>query len=258
MAWGPTLYLKFRNERTRPAADLAARIEVAQPRRIIDLGCGPGNSTAILRARWPAATVVGLDNDAEMLATAEQSDPGVRWLQGDAAAWGPAETYDVVFSNAMLQWLPDHAAVVSRWFRAVAPGGALAVQLPTHLQSPLHRHMLELAELPEWKQLLAAARQALISHDPAFYYDILCLHAARVDLWETEYCHVMEGPEAILSWIRGTGLRPFLMALPSDDERQRFEAKLLERVATSYPVRRNGRVLFPFRRLFFVAYQNPA
>jgi trans-aconitate 2-methyltransferase len=256
--WDPKLYLTFGGERTRPAGDLAARVEVADPSRVIDLGCGPGNSTAVLRARWPTAVVVGLDNDTEMLAAAERSDPAVRWVRGDAAAWEPDEAYDVVFSNAMLQWLPDHAAAVPRWFRAVAPGGALAIQLPAHLQSPLHRHILEVADSPPWREATGGARRALVAHDAAFYYDALCLVAERLDLWETEYCHVMDGPDAILTWIRGTGLRPFLSALPGEEERQCFEAALLQRVAAAYPRRQDGRVLFPFRRLFFVAYRGRA
>jgi trans-aconitate 2-methyltransferase len=193
-----------------------------------------------------------------MLATAERSHPGVRWVRGDAAAWEPDEAYDVVFSNAMLQWLQDHATVVLQWFRAVAPGGALAVQLPVHLQSPLHRHILEVAESPGWREATGNARHAIVTHDPAFYYDILCPIAERTEVWETEYCHVMDSPEAILTWIRGTGLRPFLSSLPGEEERQRFEAELVSRVAASYPRRRNGRILFPFRRLFFIAYRGGA
>ena len=254
-SWNPSLYLKFGAERTRPAGDLVARIDVPKPRRVIDLGCGPGNSTAILRARWPSAETTGLDSDAAMLAAAAKSDPEVRWVQGDAANWEPTELYDVVFSNAMLQWLPNHAAVVPRWFRAVAPGGALAVQIPAHLESALHRHILAVADEPEWRESTCGARGAINTHSAEFYYDVLCPIAQRIDLWETEYDHVMNGPEDILTWIRGTGLRPFLLALPSEQERQRFESLLLQRVAESYPRRRDGRVLFPFRRLFFVAYR---
>ena len=225
---------------------------------MIDLGCGPGNSTAILRSRWPAADITGLDSDAAMLGAAAQSDTGVRWIQGDAALWEPTESYDVVFSNAMLQWLPNHAAVVPRLFGAVAPGGALALQIPAHLESALHRHILAVADEPEWQESTRAARGAINTHSAEFYYDVLCPIAQRIDLWETEYDHVMNGPEEILTWIRGTGLRPFLHALATEQERQRFESLLLERVAVAYPRRRDGRVLFPFRRLFLVAYRDGA
>lgn len=254
-AWNPQLYLTFGAERTRPAADLAAHVDVARPRRVIDLGCGPGNSTAVLRARWPAATLTGLDSDAAMLATAKQSDPQVQWVLADAAAWEPEEPYDVVFSNALLQWLPNHASAIPRLLRAVVPGGALAVQIPSHRRSPLHHHIQEVAALPEWSAAMGDVTHGIVSHDVGFYYDILGPIAERIDLWETEYIHILESHEAILTWIRGTGLRPFLNALATDDERVRFEAALLRRVTSSYARRSDGRVLFPFPRLFFVAYR---
>lgn len=260
MSWNPDLYLKFAGERTRPSVDLAARVEVAAARSVIDLGCGPGNSTAIVRARWPSADVTGLDSDPVMIAVAQKSDTGVRWELADAAAWEPADGYDVVFSNALLQWLPDHESLIPKLFRAVNPGGALAVQLPAHTFSPLHQHILAIAGEPGWPDTLRDARTVLTSHEPPFYYDVLCPLTKRLDLWVTEYCHVLDGPDAILTWIRGTGLRPFLQALPDEVVRTRFEAELLKRIEVSYPRRRDGRVLFPFRRLFFIAYRegNPS
>lgn len=254
-AWDPKLYLTFGTERTQPAIDLAARVQVDDPRSAIDLGCGPGNSTAVVKARWPAARLTGLDNDPQMLATAAEADPTVHWQPADAATWQPAEAFDAVFSNAMLQSLPDHAEAVPRFFRAVAPGGALAVQIPTHQHSPLHRHILELIQQPRWRPTLGGIHSSIHGYDVGFYYDLLTPLAERVDLWETEYCHVLAGPEAIITWIRGTGLRPFLTALPTDADRRQFEAELLTKVTASYPRRPDGKVLFPFRRLFFVAYR---
>jgi trans-aconitate 2-methyltransferase len=252
--WNPHLYLQFGTERTQSAIDLVSRIDVPAARRVIDLGCGPGNSTAVLRRRWPEALIVGLDSDAAMLAAAEKSDSNVRWELGDAATWDPAEPFEVVFSNAMLQWVPNHAEVVPRWFRAVEPGGVLAVQIPNHYRSELHRQILEVADEPEWRDATHGARSAIGTDDAAFYYHVLSPLAERVDLWETEYHHVMNGPEDILNWIRGTGLRPFLNSLADDEQRIRFETLLLERVTHCYPRQVDGKVLFPFRRLFFVAY----
>jgi len=253
MIWDPKLYLKFGAERTRPAIDLVARIEAEAPDPIIDLGCGPGNSTAILRARWPQARIIGLDNDSAMLATARGSDPSADWQLGDAGHWTAEPLFDVVFSNAALHWLPDHAAVLARWFGALAPGGTLAVQLPSHRHSLLHQAINELAGEPAWRGRMQQARQALTSHSADFYYDVLSKLTSRIDLWETAYGHIMENPEAILAWVRSTGLRPFLQALPEDAERHRFESALLERVAAVYPRRQDGRILFPFHRLFFIA-----
>lgn len=253
--WNPALYLTFDRERTQPAIDLAARVEIAEPRSVLDLGCGPGNSTAVLKARWPTAALAGLDSDPDMLAAAAKSDPGVRWIHADAASWRPDAAYDVVFSNAMLQWLPDHDEATRRFFGAVAQGGALAVQVPTHARSALHTNILELAKEPQWRGHLGGVHGAIHGRDPAFYYDVLAPLAKRIDLWETEYNHVLAGPEAIVTWIRGTGLRPFLHALPDEESRRRFEGELLDRVSVAYPRRPDGKVLFPFRRLFFVAYR---
>lgn len=251
--WDADLYLRYADERTQPSIDLVARIAVAQPRRIVDLGCGPGNSTRILRSRWPEADVLGLDSSAEMIAAATRAFPRGQWVQADVRTWTDAVPFDVVFSNAAFQWVPDHATLFPRLFRLVAPGGALAVQMPTHFHSPLHRLILQIAEQPRWRERLAGARGALKVEKAEFYYDLLQPLAARIELWETEYHHVLDGPEAIVGWIRGTGLRPFLAALDEADGR-RFEEELLAGVVQAYPRRVGGRVLFGFRRLFVVAY----
>ena len=253
--WDAELYLRFGRERTRAAIDLAARVEAAVPARVVDLGCGPGNSTAVLRARWPTAEVVGVDSSPEMIAAAKASDPAGRWELGDLATWADGRPFDVVYSNAALQWVPGHAAVFPRLFGLVAPGGALAVQVPAHFESPLHRLMEQIADRPGWRGNPSSAKTALTVERPEFYYDVLSPLAARVDLWVTEYWHVMEGPSAIVAWIRGTGLRPFLAALADDAERVEFERQLLRGVEQAYPRQADGRVLFPFRRLFVVAYR---
>jgi len=253
-AWDPQKYLQFAAERTRPAVELAARVAVDRPKHVIDLGCGPGNSTAVLRARWPAAQITGLDRDEAMLVTARQADSTVRWLAGDAARWHGDGEFDVVFSNAMLQWLPDQPAVLLRWLHAVRPGGALAVQLPNHRRSAVHRCMLEVADDPRWRDRMAAATRAVETHAADFYYDALCRSARCIDAWETEYQHVVAGPESVLEWIRGTGLRPFLTALPDEMSRRQFERALTARLAVAYPRRADGRVLFAFRRVFVIAY----
>jgi trans-aconitate 2-methyltransferase len=253
--WDPQQYLQFADERTRPSVDLVRRIALDNPRRIVDLGCGPGNSTQVVRTRWPEAEVVGLDSSPQMIERARQAFPAAKWIFGDAANWTADEPYDLVFSNALLHWLPDHAALCRRLLEQVAPGGALAAQLPAHHDLPMHHEILEVSRDPAWDERMQKARTALTKEPPSFYYDTLQPLASRLDLWETIYYHEVAGPDALVEWFRGTGMRPFLEALSDDDERSRFEMMLLRRYIAAYPRRPNGLVLFPFRRLFFVAYR---
>ena len=179
-------------------------------------------------------------------------------MVNDIAEWaaGAGELFDVVFSNAALQWVPDHASLYPALLRHVAPGGALAVQVPMNLDAPAHLAMRELASTPAWACLLPPGGvREWHAHDAGFYFDLLASTAARLDLWETEYFHVMGGPAAIVEWYKGTGLRPFLDALPTDDDRTNFLADYTDRIADAYPAQADGRVLFPFRRFFLVAYR---
>jgi trans-aconitate 2-methyltransferase len=251
--WDAALYLRFADERTRPAADLLARIPLDNPAHVVDLGCGPGNSTELLRRRWPRAAVVGVDNSAEMLAAAKAGCPGGKWLRGDAAHWAADPPADVIFSNAALQWVRDHGRLLPRLLAQTAPGGILAVQMPAHAGSPLNQQIRRVADAPEWRRTLAGAARALTFESPSFYYDALSPHASRLDIWETEYQHVLANVEAIVEWMRGTGLRPYLEALPTDEERGRFEQRLLAALREVYPPRIDGRILFPFKRLFILA-----
>ena len=254
--WDAGQYLRFAEERTRPCRELAARVAVASPRRIIDLGCGPGNSTAVVAERWPMAGLTGLDSSAEMIAAAAKADPGRQWIAGDIATWAfeSADTYDVVFSNAALQWVPDHPAVYPRLMSRVNPGGALAVQIPSNEDAPAHRLARELAASANWKERMTRAIRVWHAHAPHEYYDFVASHAAKVDLWETEYQQVMPAATAILEWYKGTGLRPYLDALAPAD-RPQFEAEYLAALQRGYAPRPDGRVLFPFRRLFLIAYR---
>lgn len=253
MPWDADQYLRFGDERTRAAADLVARIDLPRPESIVDLGCGPGNSTRLLRARWPRARVLGLDSSPEMIASARATDPDSDWIEADIGTWRPERSFDLVFSNAALQWLPDHATLLGRLFAMVSPGGALAFQIPSDADSPVRSSIREISEDPAWNARMAAARGALTMETPAVYYDALARSARALDIWETEYCHVMEGPRAIVDWVAGTGLRPFLDRLDTDEQAE-FMDRLGARVAAGYPRRADGRVLFPFRRLFVIAY----
>jgi trans-aconitate 2-methyltransferase len=190
-----------------------------------------------------------------MITAARAAHPDWPWQLADISRWTPPAPYDVVFSNAALQWVPDHAHIFPHLFAQVAPGGALAVQVPAHLNSPVHQAMLTVAGDPAWRDRLNAATSAITVETPAAYYDLLHTHAERIELWVTEYLHVLPEPTAVIDWMRGTGLRPFLQALADGAERARFEARLLPEVEKGYPRQADGRVLFPFRRLFVIAYR---
>jgi trans-aconitate 2-methyltransferase len=253
--WNSAQYLKFAAERTQPAVDLTARVRVEAPGQVMDLGCGPGNSTAVLAQRWPEAELTGLDSSAAMIAAAKQDQPAGKWVEGDMATWTAERPYDVVFSNAALQWGPEHGRVLPHLMGQVAAGGALAVQVPANIDAPAHRLMRELGAAPAWREYFKQSVREWHVEEPEFYYDTLAPHAERVDLWVTEYVHVLAGPEAVVEWYRGTGLRPWLDALPDAATRARFEADYLAVISGAYPRRTDGRVLFPFRRLFMVAYR---
>jgi len=253
--WDAGHYLQFGGERTRPAADLAARVGVNHPETVIDLGCGPGNSTQVLRRRWPDAHITGLDSSPEMIAAARARYPEQAWVLARAEEWSPPAPVDVVFSNAALQWIGDHSRLVSHLFAQLAGGGALAFQIPSRSYSAVRAHIHEVADDAAWCERTQAAKGALTMEEPSYYYEALSDQARWLDIWETEYIHVMDSPSSILDWMSSTGLRPFLNALDTDGERQRFVDLLRARVAESYPRQRNGKVLFPFRRLFVVAYR---
>jgi trans-aconitate 2-methyltransferase len=257
-AWDPNQYLKFGDERTQPCRDLIARIGVDEVQRVIDLGCGPGNSTQIVMACWPSAEIIAMDNSPEMVAVAQQTLQGIHVVSADVAEWSRTENqrFDVVFSNATLHWIADHATLFPRLLDRVTPGGALAVQMPNNFGNPSHRIMREMASSAEWREFFGGDRMPVIHvKDPEFYYDLLAPIAARLDAWETEYLHVMQNAEAIVEWVKGTGLRSFLDALDADSVRQRFLREYLENIRREYPVRSDGKVLFPFRRLFLIAYR---
>jgi len=249
--WDPRQYLKFADHRLRPALDLLAQIPLEAPAAVYDLGCGPGNITRLLGERWPAARVTGVDSSADMLAKARQEAPAIAFAQADIARWASPAPADLLFSNSTLQWLEDHAALFPRLLGQLAPGGVLAVQMPHNHDAPSHRLMREAAEAGSWRSRLRGVRSIEPVGTPDSYYRILA-GARRVDIWETEYLHVLDGDNPVVEWTKGTGLRPFLDALDEPD-RGRFLADYAARIAQAYPKQADGRTLLPFRRFFLVA-----
>lgn len=249
--WSASQYLRFADERTRPARDLLAQVPLEDPAAVVDLGCGPGNSTELLAARWPNAAVSGLDTSPDMLREARRRLPGLLFEQGDAEAWAPEAPVDVIFANAVLQWLPGHPALLVRLMGYLAPGGVLAVQMPDNLAEPTHRLMRETAAaMPFADRLAGAARLPLPS--PAHYFGLLRPHAASVDIWHTIYNHPMASAEAIVEWVAATGLRPFLDPL-DDGQRKQFLRRYLDAIDAAYPSAADGIRLLRFPRLFIVA-----
>jgi trans-aconitate 2-methyltransferase len=252
VTWDPKTYLAFGGERTRPAAELVARISVESPRRVADLGCGPGNSTALLAARWPDAEIDGIDNSPDMLVAARESGVRARWIEADVAGWRPDRNYDVIYSNATLQWVSNHETLLPHLVSFVAPGGVFAFQVPRNFGLPSHTIAQDLAKDARWADKLARVRDWWTVREPENYYGILEPLASKIDIWETCYLQTVEGNDAVYRWVLGTGLRPFVEALEGE-EREAFLAEYSARAAQAYPQRASGITLFPFQRLFCVA-----
>jgi len=252
MSWQPQRYLAFDDHRTRPAADLLARVPLAAPERVVDLGCGPGNSTALLTGRWPGARVTGLDSADTMLAAARERGLAADWLQADIATWVPDQPVDLLFSNAALHWLPDHATLLPRLLGLLRPGGVLAVQMPCNFRAPSHTTVSEIAALAPWAKRLEGRPMGNPVAEPDWYHDVLAPKAAALDIWQTEYLQVLEGEDPVVRWVESTSLRPVLQALDEADA-ARFKEIYAARMREAYPRRADGRTLFPFRRVFMVA-----
>jgi len=236
----------------RPALDLLARVTIAAPRRIFDLGCGTGNVTRMLKTRWPEAAVTGIDNSAEMLAQAQRDAGAIAWQQCNLLEWQPEQPADLIFSNAALHWLPDHAQLFPALMAKLSPGGVLAVQMPRNFSSPSHTLIADVVRHGSWHARLAHLLTPPPVGEAQFYYALLESQASRIEIWETEYLEVLEGSDPVKEWLKGTWLKQFLAPLDAT-ERSAFEADYAQRVAQAYPQRSDGRTLFPFKRLFMVA-----
>lgn len=252
MSWDPAQYLAFAGPRLQPAVDLLSRIALPAPKLVFDLGCGAGNVTKLLRWRWTEARIVGVDSSPEMLKRAAAESPGTEWREADLAIWRPEAPADLVYSNAALHWLDDHATLFPRLLDALVPGGVLAVQMPRNHGAPSHTGMTAVAEAGAWSAKLRPVLRQRPVAEPGFYYDLLAPRTGSLEIWETEYLHVLEGADPVVEWTKGTALKPLLDAL-AGPERIAFLADYSARMRAAYPPRSDGRTLFPFRRLFILA-----
>ena len=252
MVWNPQQYLKFSGHRLRPAVDLLMRIPDFPVRSIADLGAGAGNVTKLIKQRWPDAVVTGVEGSSEMVAAGRKAASEVEWLQQDLACWRPSQRYDLIYSNAALHWLPDHAGLFASMLEKVEPGGILAVQMPRNFGAPSHRLIAETALGGPWRSRLEHLVTPPPVHEPAFYHAVLAPLSENIDIWETEYLQILEGENPVKEWTKGTWLTRYLDLLQGEDK-SAFETAYGERVAKAYPRNPAGQTLFPFRRLFMVA-----
>jgi|SRR5579871_2850631 trans-aconitate 2-methyltransferase len=250
--WSARQYLKFEDERTRAARDLLAQVPLERPRLVVDLGCGPGNATALLVERFRQSEVVGIDSSPDMLRKARERLPQCKFTAADIAAWTPAPHTDLIFANAVFQWVPDHPVVLRRLLAALPPGGVLAVQMPDNAREPANAAQREVAAHGPWANDLAAAVPRGSPLAPEAYYDLLKPMCARIDIWHCVYNHVMADAQAIVEWFKGSSLQPYLSLLDAA-MREPFLTAYRERIAAAYTVRADGSILLRFPRLFIVA-----
>jgi trans-aconitate 2-methyltransferase len=257
--WQPKQYLKYKNERTQPSIDLVNRISHENPARIIDIGCGPGNSTVILKNRWQDADIYGLDNSKNMIQKAEADFPDIRWLlmnaNDDLSSLGQ---FDIVFTNAALQWMPEHETLIPNMYKMLNDKGVLAAQVPCVKHLPVYAGIQELIKAEKWAEYFISPPIYPKHYPYEHYYDIICGLTDKIEMWQTDYIHIMPDHKSIVEWYKGTGLRPFMDMIPDEKKRLDFCNEYGQIISRKYPIKnigKNSSVLLPFTRIFFIAYK---
>lgn len=253
--WNPELYLKFKEERTQPAIDLARRINVENPEKIMDAGCGPGNSTNVILSRWPESEIIGIDNSASMIESARKNYPEMKWRVKDVTRMETEEKYDIIFSNATIQWIQNQKKLINDLVKMLKDKGALAVQVPQYHNMPVSQAIERVSLNKKWKKQTSQANNDFTFHSSDYYYDILSVKLKSITMWETSYFHVMPSHQNIVEMIKSTGMRTFLDRLDTREEKMAFEKDVLKEITRAYPAQKDGNVLFPFERLFFIGYR---
>jgi trans-aconitate 2-methyltransferase len=251
--WSARQYLKFEDERARPLRDLLAQVPLCYPRRVMDLGCGPGNSTELLIKRFPGAQVIGVDSSPDMLRQARERLPNCVFVEGDLSTWMPEQGTDLLFGNAVFQWVPEHPKVLRGLLQSLSPGGVLAVQMPDNTTEPALMLMEKVAASGPWTAAIALANAARNDLPrPEEYYDLLRPVCSHLDIWHTHYNHIIENHAGVVEWFKGSGLRPFLAPL-DEVMAETFTAQYTDEIRRAYPTRSDGKVMLKFPRLFLLA-----
>ncbi len=253
--WNPDLYMQFSSERTKPSIDLIGRINQIEPKSIIDIGCGPGNSTQVLVNRWPKTRITGLDSSTAMIKKAKKDYPNQEWIVADALTYEPEIKYDIIFSNAVIQWITNHEKLLTKFHEILSDNGIVAIQIPLFWDMPLGEIINNTAKDDRWKTKTESVSDLFTIHDYSFYYDQLSELFNSIEMWETHYMHILNSHIAILEMMRSTGLKPYLERLDDDSEKNEFEEEVLKKVRNAYPIQKNRKVLLPFKRLFFIGYK---
>jgi len=252
--WKPKLYLKFNKERIQPSIDLISRIDVTNPSKIIDIGCGPGNSTQIIKEKWAYANILGIDSSPAMIEKARKDYPNQEWKVIDAGIDEIKDKFDIVFSNAVIQWIPNHYSLFKKIKKIVAPNGLIAMQLPLFFEMPLGQIIAKVAK--QWSTEINKVTELFTINDYSFYYDSLSELFGTVEMWETTYFHIFDSHLSIIEMMKSTGLKPYLDILQSKKDKKTFESIVLQEIRNAYPLQKNEKVLLPFKRLFFIAKTN--
>jgi trans-aconitate 2-methyltransferase len=253
--WEPDKYLQFRNERTQPSIDLVEKIKLNNPRNIIDIGCGPGNSAQILVNKWPNSVVTGLDSSIAMIEKAKNDYPNQIWIHNNAENINNDKKYSLVFSNAALQWMDSHKTLIPKLWEIVDNNGAFAAQIPKFDKMPISDAINNVINTDKWHKCVAGGASRFERHELDYYYDLFSLLTENIVLWETRYFHILPSLQAIIDFIQSTALRPYLEKLNTENERQELKNDILEECKKHYKIQSNGRVLFPFKRMFIIAYK---
>lgn len=253
--WDPNSYLKFDKERIQPSIDLASRIKFDNPSRIIDIGCGPGNSTQVILQKWPGSAIIGIDNSKTMIEKAKKDYPEQNWEILDAGKDEIPGTYDIIFSNSTIQWIPNHDDLLKKFHRSLNDDGLIAIQIPMFWDMPIGKSIKKISRDKRWNNVTKGVTELLFMPDYSYYFDQLSRLYNSINIWETEYMHIMDSHFSILDMIRSTGLRPYLDSFDKKEDQKNFENQVLNDIKKEYAFQKNGKVIFPFKRLFFIAYK---